>query len=180
MHWRFCSLALSHWYYGYQSTEPTVIEPCVGGSCVYDGGRKLATYVGVRSSGGHQGKHTSLFTSSLPNVALIFFLAVVHYTDCDSPGLIHRMNWLIEDIWLLDQLIDWLIDQNSLWLNDTMWRHRSGSTLAQAMTCCLMAPSHYLVQCCCIINEVLEHSQDQFSRKCSRYEFIKMSLKIHL
>ena len=26
------------------------------------------------------------------------------------------------------------------------WRHRSGSTLAQVMVCCLMAPSHYLNQ----------------------------------
>ena len=33
---------------------------------------------------------------------------------------------------------------NSLWPNDTIWRHRSGSALAQVMACCLMAPSHYL------------------------------------
>ena len=34
---------------------------------------------------------------------------------------------------------------NSLWPNDTIWRHRSGSALAQVMACCLMAPSHYLI-----------------------------------
>ena len=28
-----------------------------------------------------------------------------------------------------------------------MWWQRSGSTLAQVMVCCLMAPSHYLNQC---------------------------------
>ena len=33
---------------------------------------------------------------------------------------------------------------NSLWPSDIMWRHRSGSTLAQVMACCLTAPSHYL------------------------------------
>ena len=33
---------------------------------------------------------------------------------------------------------------NSLWPGDAIWRHRSGSTLAQVMACCLMAPSHYL------------------------------------
>ena len=35
---------------------------------------------------------------------------------------------------------------NSLWPNDAIWGHRSGSTLAQVMACCLMAPSHYLNQ----------------------------------
>ena len=33
---------------------------------------------------------------------------------------------------------------NSLWPSDTIWKHKSGSTLAQVMACCLMAPSHYL------------------------------------
>ena len=33
---------------------------------------------------------------------------------------------------------------NSLWPSDTIWRHRSWSTLAQVMACCLAAPSHYL------------------------------------
>ena len=33
---------------------------------------------------------------------------------------------------------------NSLWPSDTIWRHKSGSKLAQVMACCLMAPSHYL------------------------------------
>ena len=31
---------------------------------------------------------------------------------------------------------------NSLWLSDAIWWHRSGSTLAKVMACCLMAPSH--------------------------------------
>ena len=42
---------------------------------------------------------------------------------------------------------DWL---NSLWLSDAIWQHRSGSTLAQVMACCLTAPSHCLNQCCCL------------------------------
>ena len=36
---------------------------------------------------------------------------------------------------------------NSLWPSDTIWWHRSGSTLAQVMACCHQAPSHYLIQC---------------------------------
>ena len=49
---------------------------------------------------------------------------------------------------------------NSLWPSGAIWRYRSGSTLAQVMACCLMAPSHYLNQCWLIINEVLWHSSE--------------------
>ena len=47
---------------------------------------------------------------------------------------------------------------NSLWPNDAIWWHRSGSTLAQVMACCLTASSHYLKQCWLIISEVQRHS----------------------
>ena len=47
---------------------------------------------------------------------------------------------------------------NSLWPSDAIWWHRSGSTLAQVMACCLTAPRHYLNQCWLIINEVQWHS----------------------
>ena len=40
------------------------------------------------------------------------------------------------------------------WLIDAIWRHRSGSTLAQVMACCLRAPSSYLNQCWLIPNMV--------------------------
>ena len=39
---------------------------------------------------------------------------------------------------------------NSLRLGDAIWWQRSGSTLAQVMAYCLMAPSHYLSQCWCV------------------------------
>ena len=42
----------------------------------------------------------------------------------------------------------------SLRPSDAIWRHRFGSTLAQVMACCLMAPSHYLNQCWLIVSEV--------------------------
>ena len=45
----------------------------------------------------------------------------------------------------------------SLWPRDAIWPHRSESTLAQAMACCLTAPSHYLNQCWLIISEVHQH-----------------------
>ena len=43
---------------------------------------------------------------------------------------------------------------NSLRPNDAIWQHRSGSTLAQVMACCLTTPSHYLNQCWLIISKV--------------------------
>ena len=46
--------------------------------------------------------------------------------------------------------LTWTI--NSLWPSGAIWQHRSGSTLAQVMACCLMAPSYYLNQCWLIIN----------------------------
>ena len=33
---------------------------------------------------------------------------------------------------------------NSLWPGNAIWQRRCGSTLAQVMACCLIAPSHYL------------------------------------
>ena len=42
----------------------------------------------------------------------------------------------------------------SLGPGDAIFWHRSGSTLAQVMACCLMAPSYYLNQCWLFISEV--------------------------
>ena len=43
---------------------------------------------------------------------------------------------------------------NLLWLNHTMWHHRTWSTLVQVMACCLIAPNHYLNQCWLLNSEV--------------------------
>ena len=48
----------------------------------------------------------------------------------------------------------------SLRPSDTIWRHRSGSTLAQVMACCLTAPNHYLNQCWLIISKVYWYSSE--------------------
>ena len=50
----------------------------------------------------------------------------------------------------------------SIWASHHIGQHRSGSILAQAMACCLMAPSHYLNQCCLFISEVLWHSPESY------------------
>ena len=46
---------------------------------------------------------------------------------------------------------------NSLRPSDAIWQHRSGSTLAQVMACCLTAPSHNPNQCWLIISKVQLH-----------------------
>ena len=57
---------------------------------------------------------------------------------------------------------------NSLWPSDTIWQHKSGSTLAQVMAYCLTAPSHYLNQCWLIISKVQWHSSEcNFTRDTS-------------
>ena len=48
-------------------------------------------------------------------------------------------------------------DINSLWPSDAIRWHRSESTMAQVMACCLTAPSHYLNQCWLLLIEVLQH-----------------------
>ena len=65
---------------------------------------------------------------------------------------------------------------HSLCPSDTMWWHKSGSTLAQVMACCLTAPSHYLNQCWLIISKVQWHSSEcNFTRDAS---ITKIRLKI--
>ena len=62
----------------------------------------------------------------------------------------------------------WGVAVNSLWPSDIIWRHKSGSTLAQVMACCLMAPSHYLNQCWLIISKVQwDSSECNFTRDTS-------------
>ena len=76
---------------------------------------------------------------------------------------------------------------NRLWPSDVIWRDRRRSTFAQVMVCCLTAPSHYLNQCWCIINQDQWHSSEgNFARDTTainQYDqlkncFSKMSFKL--
>ena len=51
-----------------------------------------------------------------------------------------------------------LHSHNSLRPSDAIWRQKTGSTLAQVMTCCLASPSHYLKQCWLFISKDMWHS----------------------
>ena len=72
---------------------------------------------------------------------------------------------------------------NSMWPNDAIRWHRSGSTLAQVMGCCLTAPSHYLNQCWLIISKVLYHSSEDLiknQKKLWRYQSVKQAWKLKI
>ena len=74
-----------------------------------------------------------------------------------------------EPLWTFCLLVPWE-RLNSLCPSDAIWRHRSRSTLAQVMACCLTAPSHYLKQCWLII------STDQWCLRVTSPEIPKPSI----
>ena len=57
-----------------------------------------------------------------------------------------------DQVWSYIHAREWHVEGNSLQPGDTIWPHRSGSTLVQVMAWCLAAPSHYLNQRWLIIN----------------------------
>ena len=105
---------------------------------------------------------TEMSSSSLWWMTKQIMKAVINYQEIHQiPQQIkHAVSW-------------WPV--NSLWPSGATWWHRSGSTLAQEMACCLTTPSHYLNQCWLIINGILWH---QFSKMCPRYQFLKWVWKI--
>ena len=110
------------------------------------------------------------------NIALFMTLAILQHIDgfvqekpnsianalelhlfCTNPSKYHILNsqktpsvwpWWVSYV----LCVVWVF--NSLRPSDAIWGHRSGSTLAQVMACCLTAPSHYLNQCWLIISKV--------------------------
>ena len=90
-------------------------------------------------------------------------------------NLFDREIWLYSFLTTFEytSLLDYVINMNriyckcihSLWHSNAIWWHRSGSTQAQVMTCCLTAPGHYLIQCWIITACVLWLSPvDNFTR----------------
>ena len=68
----------------------------------------------------------------------------------DGLWIVRVMMWHfnLTDIVFLYTIIplNWFWTINTLWPSNAIW-HKSGSTLAQVMACCLTATSHYLNQC---------------------------------
>ena len=69
---------------------------------------------------------------------------------------------------------------NSLWHNDAIWRHISGSALVQVISCCLTAPSHYLNQCRLLIMKFRSTHMSAIAQRLTELIFCIMSLKIIL
>ena len=81
--------------------------------------------------------------------------------------LVRVMDWWPSYITLNSVTVSSELTSNVLFPSDTIWRHKSGSTLAQVMACCLTAPIHYINQCW-LINKVQWHSsQCNFTRDAS-------------
>ena len=68
----------------------------------------------------------------ISNFSLKYFVVVNRTT----PSYRHHMNWL-DSFYLLGVRFI-----HSFWPSDAIWWHRSGSTLAQLMACCLTAHYH--------------------------------------
>ena len=63
-------------------------------------------------------------------------------------------------------------------LSEAIRRHRSGSTLAQVMACCLTAPSHYLNQSWLIINGIQWHTFDSKFTEITQPSITKINFKV--
>ena len=89
-------------------------------------------------------------------------------------GVMHWRYCRYWDTAVLHQAMDTVSPINSLRPSDVIWRCRSGSTLAQVMACCLMAPSHYLNQSWLIISEVqVTFILGQFHNRCLNHQSLK-------
>ena len=84
-------------------------------------------------------------------------------------SLVKMMTWhQVGDETLLNLRWPCCLIDGLAWTGDAIWPHRSGSTLAQVMACCLTAPSHYLNQCWLVISKVQwESPQGNFTREFS-------------
>ena len=68
----------------------------------------------------------------------------------------------------------------SLLSSDIIWWHRSVTTLAQVMVCCLMSPSSYLNQYWHLPNEALWHSAESDFTMSSQAITLCKDSKLHL
>ena len=118
-----------------------------------------------------------------------------HYLNQCCPGDVRNMSMkLIQNVKIVFQeniyqcvickmwsICFWLQYVNSVWPSDTIWWYRSGSTLSLVMACCLTTPSHYLNQCCLIINETLWYlAEGKFTETCCRCNSVQRVWKLNI
>ena len=111
----------------------------------------------------HDARSTQGFASSSEGMKLCLVISGECRDQSVTSSITGQSRWI-----LYNQLKSLITAFNFLGPSDAIWRQRSGSTLAQVMACCLMAPSHYLNQCWLIIRKVEWHSsKGKFTRDTS-------------
>ena len=83
-----------------------------------------------------------------------------HRTHYDVMGTDRHENQSVPHDWKKKRFWRAVVSTNLLWHSDAIWRHISGSTLAQIIVCCLTTPINYLYQCWLIIKVVMWHSSE--------------------
>ena len=103
------------------------------------------------------------------NAFVIYILVFMYLLEINLLLLLGWQNFKISRT-VIDVVIRWLMcyiwsTSIILCLGDAIWRHRSGSTLVQAMACRNKATSRYLSQCWLITSKVKWHlSTDNYTR----------------
>ena len=125
----------------------------------------------------HSFKMVDIDVDKLQRLLIYLWLVALHTMICGVWqvndilfDIVHSKMWmpnvliyhsLLEKL-AVEKLQKWIVMSVfisfSLWRSDTIWRQRSGSTLAQVIACCLTAPSHYLKQCWLIVIELQRNS----------------------
>ena len=112
-------------------------------------------------------------------------LELHRHLSCTNPSIYDTANF-IPDLIVVSfnkcHSHEWSLSYfNPLWPSNAKWQKRSGSTEAQVMACCLMAPSHYLNQCWLIISEVqYTFILGQFHKRCLNHQSLKSVWKLHI
>ena len=92
------------------------------------------------------------------------YLYTFHHRPWVKNGFAMSMNWnLLNQLYICIYILYVLLNiklfsSRECLMCGAIWRHPSVTTLAEAMACCLMAPSHYPNQCWLRIREHLWHS----------------------
>ena len=129
----------------------------------------------VKHNSSNMNYHVQFFVSNLISMALEFWILIkiTYHAQMLIMELIIQFLCILSAYVTIVPMVTWywgnqLILLNSLRPSDAIWWHRSGSTLAQEMACCLTAPSHYLNQCWLVIRKIQLHSCDgNFTRDTS-------------
>ena len=108
-----------------------------------------------------------LFSSITYRLVSFIFVCHCQTNQLGFPGYYYLPSILGEGLLLgalltLYQEVWTLLTMNLFWPGDTIWWHRSRSTFAHVMACCLMATSHYWNQMCSVT-----FSWEQFHKYCS-------------